>query len=167
MSDQQGPRKWNRRIWLLPLFSIIVAALVVSLVFSPIPTISASFGSSADSDYSIKYISIGVYSSSDIGTWELANENEIFEVNPENTLNIVEVRVEYDPNGVIDYQNIGRSIFITMALDDGNEVTTYNIPFYSNNLGRAEAVFKKTGINFDFEPGVSYIMTVTYKVVIK
>jgi len=167
MSGPQDPKKFPAKLLTLPLLSILVAGLFLAVVIIPSPTIRADFGDPVDPDYYIKYVSLGVYSTSDIGTWDAENEGSVLKINPDNTLNNVEVCVKYDPNGIVDFKTIERAIFIVFSIDNGADIDSYDMDYYSNSLGRSEAVYRLSGINYDIQPGIDYGISITYKVVIK
>lgn len=167
MSGPQDPKKFPTKLLALPLLSILVAGLFLTVVIIPSPTVKADFGDPVDPDYYIKYVSLGVYSPDDIGTWDSENEGAVLKINPDNTLNIVEVCVKYDPNGIIDYETMERAIFITFSIDDGNGADEYDMDLYSNSLGRSEATFRLSGLDYGIDPGIDYAISITYEVVIK
>lgn len=167
MSGTEAKPRRNRK----PIITAAGMALIVMMAFLalsiPSPSVSANFGEPLDPDYYIKYVSVGVYSVDDIGTWEAGNDEETFKVNPDNSLNFIEVCVKYDPNGIVDHTTIDRSIFITLSINDGASIKSYSLDLYSNSLGKSEATFRESGMNYDLTPGGSYIISIDYMVVIK
>lgn len=161
-------RSQNRR-FAKPIISglaLLIGALIISgLVVQPV-TVSALLTQPAVPGFSIKYLAVGVWEAGDIATWTSANHATIYDIHPDNSLNIIEICVTYDETRILDANIPQRYIYLDLTIDNGEVITHVYPDYIQHNAGQNEVIYRETGLNYEIDIQDNYIIALTYSVVI-